>query len=74
MTCVLFSWLVRQPYFKDITNVDIRQKMYEEKIKMLEDEQLPFGILDDGHPEEGVLNGPEDIQEYINSGNRDTWF
>ena len=74
MTCVLFAWLVRQTYFRDITDVDIRQKMYEDKIRMLEDEQLPFGIIDDGMPEEGILNGPEDISEYINSSNRDTWF
>ena len=74
MTCVLFAWLVRQNYFRDITDVDIRQKLYEDKIRMLEDEQLPFGIIDDGQPEEGILNGPEDIQEYINSANRDTWF
>jgi len=74
MTCVLFAWLVRQTYFRDITDVDIRQKLYEDKIRMLEDEQLPFGIIDDGQPEEGILNGPEDIQDYINSSNRDTWF
>ena len=74
MTCVLFAWLVRQTYFRDITDVDIRQKMYEEKIKMLEDEQLPFGIIDDGMPEEGIINGPEDISDYINQSNRDTWF
>ena len=74
MTCVLFAWLVRQTYFRDITDVDIRQKLYEDKIRMLEDEQLPFGIIDDGQPEEGILNGPEDIQEYINSSNRGTWF
>ena len=72
MTCVLFAWLVRQTYFRDITDVDIRQKMYEEKIKMLEDEQLPFGIIDDGGmPEEGIINGPEDISDYINQSNRD---
>jgi hypothetical protein len=41
---------------------------------MLEDEQLPFGLIDDGQPEEGILSGPEDISEYINSVNRDRWF
>jgi len=74
MTCLLFAWLVRQTYFRDVTNVDIRQKMYEDKIRMLEDEQLPFGLIDDGQPEEGILSGPEDISEYINSVNRDRWF
>lgn len=73
MTCVLFGWLVRQNYFRDITNIDIREKMYAEKIKMLEDEQLPFGIIDDGQPEEGVIDSPFDVDEYISQGNRN-WF
>jgi Terminase RNaseH-like domain/Terminase large subunit, T4likevirus-type, N-terminal len=38
MCCVLFAWLTAQPYFRDLTNFDIRQKLYEEKMKQIEDE------------------------------------
>ena len=54
MCCVLFSWLAKQTYFRDITNTDIRQKIYDEKLRMLDDEALPFAIIDDGQPEEGL--------------------
>ncbi len=56
MCSVLFSWLIRQEYFKDITNEDIRQRLYEENQRMIEEDILPFGFVDDGHEEEGIIN------------------
>jgi hypothetical protein len=48
MTLVLFAWLVEQKYFKEVTNLDFRAKLYEDKIKGLEDSLTPFGFIDDG--------------------------
>lgn len=48
MTLVLFSWLTTNPYFKDLNNVNMREKMYEMHIKQIEDELTPFGFYDDG--------------------------
>ena len=48
MCLVLFSWLIRQEYFKDLTNTDIRQKFLADKEEMMEEEMLPFGFYDDG--------------------------
>ena len=73
MCCVLFSWLAKQTYFRDITNTDIRQKIYDEKLRMLDDEALPFAIIDDGQPEEGVVHSKEDIEEFIRQGNKDSF-
>ena len=73
MCCVLFSWLAKQTYFRDITNTDIRQKIYDEKLRMLDDEALPFAIIDDGQPEEGVVHSQEDIEEFIRQGNKDSF-
>ena len=49
MTLVLFSWLVQQRYFKDLTNMDIREKLFSEQMKMLEDALTPFGFINDGY-------------------------
>ena len=73
MCCVLFSWLAKQTYFRDITNTDIRHKIYDEKLRMLDDEALPFAIIDDGQPEPGVVHSQEDIEEYIRNGNKDSF-
>lgn len=45
MTLVLFGWLSTQNYFKDLTNVDIRAKLYADKIKQMQDDMLPPGFF-----------------------------
>jgi hypothetical protein len=48
MCLVLFGWLSTQNYFKDLTNMDIRKSLFDEKMKHLDDETLPLGFFDDG--------------------------
>ena len=48
MGCVLFSWLVHQRYFRELTDQDIREKMFAEQMKMIEEELVPFGYIEDG--------------------------
>ena len=48
MTLVIFSWLVQQRYFKDLTDLDIRKRLADEQMRALEEDLLPFGIIDDG--------------------------
>jgi hypothetical protein len=55
MCNVLFAWLTRQPYFKELTDTDVRAKMLLEKQRMIEDDLLPFGIIDDGRGEEEIV-------------------
>ena len=56
MTLVLFSWLTTNPYFKDLNDVNMREKMYENHIKQIEDELTPFGFYDDGGIEEDTTS------------------
>lgn len=48
MCLVLFCWLTTQGYFKDLTNMDIRKQVFDEKLKQLEDELTPFGFIETG--------------------------
>jgi hypothetical protein len=57
MCLVLFSWLVTNAYFKEITDVNLRQAIYENKIKQIEEEMLPLGFIDDGQEEEVFVSG-----------------
>ncbi len=45
MTLVIFAWLSTQTYFKDLTNLDIRQQLYADKIKQMEENMLPAGFF-----------------------------
>jgi len=59
MTLVMFSWLSRQDYFKQLTDVDVRTELYEEKIEEIEEDISFFGFIDDGIPEDGVWDGED---------------
>jgi len=52
MTClVLFGWLSNQAFFKELTNTNARQQLYEEQEKLIEQDMAPFGFVDDGIPD-----------------------
>ena len=63
MPLVLFSWLTTNPYFKELTNTNIRKELYEQRIKLIEDEVTPFGIIDDGHGEDRIVDGSGQLWE-----------
>ena len=56
MTLVIFSWLVQQQYFKDLTDLDIRQQMYRDQMDALEQDMIPFGIIDGGIEDESFVD------------------
>jgi hypothetical protein len=49
MTClIIFGWLSNQPYFKELSNSDVRSKLYEDQANIIEQDMAPFGFIDDG--------------------------
>ena len=48
MCMVLFAWLVMQDYFKEMTDQDIRRRIYDEQRNQIEQDMAPFGFVDDG--------------------------
>ena len=63
MTMVLFSWLVQQRYFRELTDQNIREKMFAEQMKLIEEELVPFGYIEDGN----------DSDEFQIPGDSNTW-
>lgn len=55
MPLVLFSWLTTNPYFKEMSDVNIREAMYQERIKQIEEEVVPFGFIMSGNEEELIV-------------------
>ena len=48
MNLVMFAWYVGSEAFVNQTDVTMKQLLYEEKMKAIEDEIVPVGIIDDG--------------------------
>jgi hypothetical protein len=48
MGLVLFAWLTTQPIFRDMTDQDIRKRLFERQMIEIEEDLVPFGFIDDG--------------------------
>ena len=48
MCLVIYAWLVAQDYFKELTDQDVRKRLYEEQKNQIEQDMSPFGFIDDG--------------------------
>ena len=55
MCMVIFAWLVVQPYFKEMTDNDVRKRIYEEQKDQIEQDMAPFGFIVDGLEDDAVF-------------------
>jgi hypothetical protein len=53
MCLVIFSWLVMQEYFKEMTDQDVRKRIYEDQRDQIEADMAPFGFISNGLEDEG---------------------
>ena len=51
MCLVIFGWLSNQPFFKEMTDTNARQMLYDEQQHLIEQDMAPFGFVDDGTPD-----------------------
>ena len=63
MCLVIYAWLVAQDYFKELTDQDVRKRLYEEQKNQIEQDMSPFGFMNDG------LNDDSFVDE-----DGDRWF
>lgn len=48
MTLVNFAWLMAQKFFRETVMSDIRKILQEEQLQIMDQDLVPFGIIDDG--------------------------
>jgi hypothetical protein len=60
MCLVIYAWLVAQDYFKELTDQDIRKRLYEEQKNQIEQDMSPFGFINDGLEENSFVDGNGD--------------
>ena len=48
MCLVIYAWMVDQEYFKELTDQDVRKRLYEDQKDQIEQDMAPFGFISDG--------------------------
>ena len=56
MCLVIFAWLVQQDYFKEMSDNDIRKRIYEEQKNQIEQDMAPFGFIQTGLETESFVD------------------
>jgi hypothetical protein len=67
MCLVIYAWLVAQDYFKELTDQDVRKRLYEEQKNQIEQDMAPFGFIVDGTGETSFVDDEGDrwhLDEY----------
>jgi len=60
MCLVIYAWLVAQDYFKELTDQDVRKRLYEEQKNQIEQDMAPFGFMSDGLEETSFVDADGD--------------
>ncbi len=57
VTClVIFAWLSNQRYFKELTDQDVRARLYQDQQHAIEQDMAPFGFVEDGLEEDVIID------------------
>lgn len=48
MNLVMFGYFATGNYFGEMTNINLKEMMFKQRIQEIEDDVLPFGFIDDG--------------------------
>ena len=60
MCLVLFAWMTNQAFFADLTNTNLKERLYEDQMRQIEEDSLPLpmaGHLDVDNPEFDFVSG-----------------
>jgi hypothetical protein len=60
MCLVIYAWLVQNDYFKELTDQDVRKRLYDEQKNQIEQDMAPFGFMDDGLNSESFTDADGD--------------
>jgi len=60
MCLVIYAWLVAQDYFKELTDQDVRKRLYEEQKNQIEQDMAPFGFMSDGLDDDSFIDNEGD--------------
>ena len=57
MCLVIYAWMVDQEYFKELTDQDVRKRLYEDQKDQIEQDMAPFGFISDGLEDDEFIEG-----------------
>jgi hypothetical protein len=66
MNLVLFAWFTTTDVFQNLTNIDMKDLLYRERLREIQDDMLPFGFVGS--------DNYEDTEKYEKDSDGNIWF
>ena len=60
MNFVMLGYFISTQQFADMTDIDLKQMLFKQRIQEIEDDVVPFGFIDDGSQAIAVIEHQED--------------
>jgi hypothetical protein len=60
MNLVMFGWFTSTDIFQSLTNIDMKDMLYKERLKAIQDDMLPFGFVESGNYEKDKYTKDQD--------------
>jgi len=70
MCLVIFGWMAMQPYFKEMHDNDVRQRIYDDQRESIEQDMAPFGFMDDGLGDDYFADAQGDVWQVAEYGDK----
>jgi len=70
MCLVIFAWMAMQPYFKEMHDNDVRQRIYDDQRDAIEQDMAPFGFVSDGLEDEYFADAQGDVWKVAEYGDK----
>ena len=67
MNLVLFAWFTTTDIFESLTNINMKDLLYKERLKEIQDDMLPFGFVESDNLE-------NERDKYIKDADGNVWM
>ena len=68
MCLVIFGWMALQPYFKEMHDNDVRQRIFDDQRNAIEQDMAPFGLINDGLEDDHIIDAQGERWEIAEYG------
>ena len=68
MNLVLFGWFATTDMFLNLTDINIKQMLYSDRMQAIEDDMVPFGVINDGHEDNTEVDSSGQLWEVYDTG------
>ena len=73
MNLVMFGYFVSTQYFADLTNINLKQMLFNQRMQEIENDVVPFGFIDDGKEYSEVVENRDDPWHIREDTERYVW-